>query len=88
MVSKNASSTTPAHRYLDSNLNRPQLCVRLVAYMSSRIAVQHGRWAPTLWRHTPAGLQGATARLARAGRDVVWTRVGARGCQDMYFGAK
>ena len=49
VMSKNASTTTPVNKYLDSNLNRRLLCVLLVAHASSRIADQHGRWARTVW---------------------------------------
>jgi len=76
VMSKNASTTTPVNKYLDSNLNRPWLCVLLVAHASSRIADQHGRWARTVWRHTPPGVEGVTTRASRAGREVAWTRVG------------
>ena len=75
MMPKNASTTTPANIYLDSNLNRPRLCVRLVAYVSSRIANRPGRRARTVWRHKAPGVEGATEKASRAGREVAWTRV-------------
>jgi len=73
---KNASTTTPVNVYLDSNLSRPRICVRLVAYASIRIANQHGRWARTVWRHTPLGVEGVTEKASCAGREVAGTRVG------------